>query len=570
MKNKEEQENCISCVQISPNHFRKSFKDRNHNWICYHCDLPKLNDSYFSTDESLIESETSTSDISIDSLNTTATSESICGVLFNARSLKNKLRCLQTYLGQNTHLSIIGITETWLTDTVPDGVISNQHVIFRKDRGANKGGGGVLLAIKPELHPIQVTHPSMENVECVWAEFSVNDGRWLCGVFYRPPSKPNSALELEEIVLQLHIEKDKGATLLGDFNINWLADIHIINNLYSRVSNWTSSLDFQQIVMDPTRITLASSTLIDLLFTNYPERVCDVNVLDPFSTSDHCVVAFKIRGFPRIKRNPTKTNFYAKTNVEAINEGIGNITWESIKCESVNGVWSNFITKFMECVNLHIPHRNQRRKTKPWIFPEIKKMAVKKRKLFNRARRSGNINDWTAYKKLRNKIRYVTNRSHSKYIDELMGKADNMKQFWQYVQSKRKSANCSSFVINDTMCSDPRTIANAFNSLFESYFTQNDPLTDESTSPRLEVTTLANIIVHPIVVFRKIMKLSVGKAAGPDGITSQMLKLCAKGLSPLLADVFNFSLESGELPSAWKCANIAPVHKKLSKTNQLH
>ena len=63
------------------------------------------------------------------------------------------------------------------------------------------------------------------------------------------------------------------------------------------------------------------------------------------------------------------------------------------------------------------------------------------------------------------------------------------------------------------------------------------------------------------------MKLAKGKASGPDGIIPCMLQLCAGHLSPLMADIYNYSLSCGEVPSAWKQANIAPIHKKGSKSD---
>ena len=56
--------------------------------------------------------------------------------------------------------------------------------------------------------------------------------------------------------------------------------------------------------------------------------------------------------------------------------------------------------------------------------------------------------------------------------------------------------------------------------------------------------------------------LQIGKAAGPDSIDNRLLKELAQPLSSPLADLFNYSLSSGRVPTIWKQANITPIYKK--------
>ena len=49
---------------------------------------------------------------------------------------------------------------------------------------------------------------------------------------------------------------------------------------------------------------------------------------------------------------------------------------------------------------------------------------------------------------------------------------------------------------------------------------------------------------------------------GPDGIPNIVLKNCAEEISQWLSTIFQFSLDSGTLPSDWRNANITPVFKK--------
>ena len=50
-----------------------------------------------------------------------------------------------------------------------------------------------------------------------------------------------------------------------------------------------------------------------------------------------------------------------------------------------------------------------------------------------------------------------------------------------------------------------------------------------------------------------------------DGISSRLLKLTAPSVARSLTQLFNYSLQTGEIPSEWKSANITPVLKKGRK-----
>lgn len=60
----------------------------------------------------------------------------------------------------------------------------------------------------------------------------------------------------------------------------------------------------------------------------------------------------------------------------------------------------------------------------------------------------------------------------------------------------------------------------------------------------------------------ELRRLNLRKAAGPDGVSSRLLKACAEELGDPLQQVFNLSLRLGRVPSLWKTSCIVPVPKK--------
>lgn len=55
------------------------------------------------------------------------------------------------------------------------------------------------------------------------------------------------------------------------------------------------------------------------------------------------------------------------------------------------------------------------------------------------------------------------------------------------------------------------------------------------------------------------------KAAGPDGLSSRVLKTCVTQLSEVLQHIFNLRLE--RVPVLWKTSCLVPVPKKTHPSN---
>ena len=67
--------------------------------------------------------------------------------------------------------------------------------------------------------------------------------------------------------------------------------------------------------------------------------------------------------------------------------------------------------------------------------------------------------------------------------------------------------------------------------------------------------------ILPTEVHNAINKLNVNSGAGLDGIENRFIKLASYILMYPLADLFNLSFSTCELPTIWKFARITPLHK---------
>jgi len=56
--------------------------------------------------------------------------------------------------------------------------------------------------------------------------------------------------------------------------------------------------------------------------------------------------------------------------------------------------------------------------------------------------------------------------------------------------------------------------------------------------------------------------LKTNKAPGPDSIQPRILKELSSHIVPILTVIFNYSIETGDIPSEWRNANVAPIIRK--------
>ena len=78
--------------------------------------------------------------------------------------------------------------------------------------------------------------------------------------------------------------------LIGDFNCDWsqIANKNA-NSQTKKLVELTKTLQFEQLIKEPTRVTEISKTQIDLAFTNKPEIVFNSGV-DHIGISDHSLI----------------------------------------------------------------------------------------------------------------------------------------------------------------------------------------------------------------------------------------------------------------------------------------
>jgi hypothetical protein len=171
----------------------------------------------------------------------------------------------------------------------------------------------------------------------------------------------------------------------------------------------------------------------------------------------------------------------------------------------------------------------------------------------------------TQEKITRNLIRNAKKKFERRLAD---GGGQNKKPFYTYVKTRTKVRQSVSPLKDKSGKTVTENIAMA--SLLNKTF--REAFTKEAGGAILEPEQVHNgeklteIKVTVKAAQQKLKGLRREAAAGPDKIGPGLLYEMREALAPVLAAIYNKSLQSGVVPPSWKEANVTPIHKKGAKT----
>ena len=107
----------------------------------------------------------------------------------------------------------------------------------------------------------------------------------------------------------------------------------------------------------------------------------------------------------------------------------------------------------------------------------MKRSIRKKRKLYNKARKTKSHRLWDEFKKLRRRNDRQMRKLHHEHVRKIGDslQSNNTKPFWSYVKSMRRDVfRVSLLSVGDRIVSDAKERAEALNSQFCSVFTREN------------------------------------------------------------------------------------------------
>ena len=221
-------------------------------------------------------------------------------------------------------------------------------------------------------------------------------------------------------------------------------------------------------------------------------------------------------------------------------------------------------------MDTHIPHKmTSSRYNLPWFNRQLRREVRRKQRLYNKAKKSRNQTHWQQFRAARKRLHQNLKSAKHTYVSGYLKEAieHNPKRFWTYVkQLKRDDPGISDFEIDGKIISDAKTKSEILNNQFTSTFTDENLINIPSVgnTPKPGIQPLKISVAG---VTRQLCELKTSKACGPDAIPAWFLKEYADEISPMLADIYQYSIDSGNVPFMWKNANVCGVFKKGKKSD---
>jgi exonuclease III len=182
------------------------------------------------------------------------------------------------------------------------------------------------------------------------------------------------------------------------------------------------------------------------------------------------------------------------------------------------------------------------------------------------------------YKYLRNRCVQAVRRDAKQNVLHRFNGAKTSKDVWKATKStlnppkKEETELC----VSGKTIDEPTKVAEAFNDFFlekvdllvKGIDQQNvkDPLTGmevlQGQKDKFQLRTVSEQTVRKIL-----LKMKAKASAGPDDISSTVIKAAYEVLVVPLTHIINASIVSGKFPSRWKHAKVVPLHKSGDKKN---
>ena len=194
--------------------------------------------------------------------------------------------------------------------------------------------GGVCIYYKENLS-LRIISTSYFD-QCLLCEVTCQNQKGYIAVIYHSPSQSCIEFEdflfnLEKLTNQIKPFKPSFTIILGNFNArssDWWPD-DITSPEGAHVNSLISMYGFDQLILDPTQILPASSSCIDLIFTDQPNLVVDSGVHPSLHANCHHQITYcKLNLMIAYPPYEHLVWDYKRANGSAINATLNRVDWK--------------------------------------------------------------------------------------------------------------------------------------------------------------------------------------------------------------------------------------------------
>jgi hypothetical protein len=256
----------------------------------------------------------------------------------------------------------------------------------------------------------------------------------------------------------------------------------------------------------------------------------------------------------------------------------------AVKGMGVNDAWKKFKEVMKDIIEENVPRHKRTNKRRPWVTREVQKRRRAKNKAWKNFQKLKNETksepDCESIARLENlKLRYVNkrnicnnaNREAIKSFEQKLSKnvKEDSKSFYNYARSKqkrkdrvgplKKGEGTGEVIVDDAEATE------VLNEYFSSVFTVEElgnvpePKHAFSDSGGKGMT---QIMFTKENVVEQLKRLKTDKSPGIDELHPKFLHEVREEIGETLAQIFNKSMQTGEVPQEWRDALIVPLFKK--------
>lgn len=490
--------------------------------------------------------------------------------------------------GNSFSFDLIGISEAFRCDQDARLSLPGFHDLLTRCRD-DGSRGGVGLFIKDNINfkireDLSVFIPHV--FESVFIEMgSKSEKHKIIGVIYRPNTAPKADMDIFSVTLHDILDtinrENKLGVIMGDFNIDLLKFMS-----HSKTSDYLDNVfshGFIPTISKPTRVTNASATLIDHIYTNdiissATSGIIITDVADHFGTF-HSVSHKHTHISSEIKQ----TRFYSDKNILKFKTLLDQTDFRNIlQINCPNEAFDVFILKYRNAFEQAFPLRAIKAnkkfiKREPWVTSGLLTSSRTRAKLLAKKLSNpteNNIQTFSSYNNLFNKTKRTIKANYYHAIIE--EHKFSIKQTWKILKDligrkNDKSNFPQEFLIKGESVTDKSTIAESFNDYFSRIGLetgQNVPVTDAKYIDFLPDPFPRSIFIDPVApsdITNTVRKLKSKSSFGHDEISTKLLKETINNIAIPITYILNRSFSIGIVPDKMKIAKVVPVFKSSDR-----
>ena len=445
-------------------------------------------------------------------------------------------------------------------------------------RKNQKGGGAAIFVRKDTLYKeLNIQDIVTDNI---FEAVAISTEKLVIVCVYRPPDGCQELFFSKmEGVISRFMNQRKYLVICGDINIDILTKDRKKLSSKKCLENFLEEHGLYTCTNKPTRVTPQCESAIDHIITNMPFDSVNSECKLEVGISDHAMQYISFLNIPKTdkKQKPYvyRRVYTAKSELLFAKE-LGEESWNDVySASTADQKFNAFHDKYDALYRKHFPLRKFRpkEKDKEWVTKGIQITSQNFRELCKQAKEyknSENLNQAFCeyFKKYRSTYRKIL--SDAKKMDnerEIMEAKNPSKATWTVInrnmgKAEKVHRNIEVRIDNeDSLCSDPERIANAFNKYYANVAVSSGDGrgTYDKTPPAFSMFLSP---VTEVDVVNAISKLKNKKCCGYDDICDDIVKMHHESVIKPLVNMIEASFREGVFPGRLKLSKVLPHYKK--------